>query len=296
MPDLLLEYQTYIKIGGAIAVGSACILLTGTLIKKWTSHKKAAKLREEWDSVGKDVVLLHQFAPVHSAPSLSPFPIKLETYLRMADIKYVNDFKSPRSPKGKTPWITINGQDVSDSQLAIEYLAKKFERDFSKHLSEEERAIARAFRVMVEERVYWGLVMDRWVHEEGKHVPDIMSFGNLPRPMVNYIIKSISKDAKKATFYQGLGRHSKEEIQGMIMKDLEAISVYLGNKSFFMGPEPCEVDCTMFGFICQFINCTQSGCAYTDAINREYPNLIEYHERMKDRFWPDWNDCLREKK
>ena len=45
----------------------------------------------------------------------------------MNGIKYVNDFSYPYSPdKHKSPWITVNGEDVSDSQLIIEFLAKKF--------------------------------------------------------------------------------------------------------------------------------------------------------------------------
>ena len=40
----------------------------------------------------KDVVILHQFPRGRITPSISPFVMKLETYLRMADIKYVVQF------------------------------------------------------------------------------------------------------------------------------------------------------------------------------------------------------------
>ena len=33
-------------------------------------------------------------------------------------------------PKGKTPWMTFNGKDYSDSQLCLELLAVKFQKDF----------------------------------------------------------------------------------------------------------------------------------------------------------------------
>ena len=36
----------------------------------------------------KDVVILHQFPRGYKVPSASPFALKLETYLRMADITY----------------------------------------------------------------------------------------------------------------------------------------------------------------------------------------------------------------
>lgn len=58
-------------------------------------------------------------------------------------------------PKGKTPWMTLNGEDFSDSQLCLELLASKFGKDFSSHLTEAERAIGRAFQIMAEEHLYW---------------------------------------------------------------------------------------------------------------------------------------------
>ena len=36
------------------------------------------------------------------------------------------DYESPRSAKGKVPWISAGGEGVADSQLAIEFLAEKF--------------------------------------------------------------------------------------------------------------------------------------------------------------------------
>lgn len=36
----------------------------------------------------EDVVILHQFTRARNTPSLSPFVLKLETYLRVADIPY----------------------------------------------------------------------------------------------------------------------------------------------------------------------------------------------------------------
>lgn len=42
---------------------------------------------EELDS--KDAIILHQFSrPRNGVPSLSPFCLKMETYLRMADLPY----------------------------------------------------------------------------------------------------------------------------------------------------------------------------------------------------------------
>jgi hypothetical protein len=51
--------------------------------------------------------------------------------------------------------MTFNGKDYCDSQLCLEMLASKFHKDFSSHLTAEERAIARSFQIMTEEHLYW---------------------------------------------------------------------------------------------------------------------------------------------
>lgn len=57
-------------------------------------------------------------------PSVSPFVIKLETYLRLAKIPYQVDKGDIWGPKGKTPWITYNGVHMGDSQIIIKFLSK----------------------------------------------------------------------------------------------------------------------------------------------------------------------------
>ena len=53
------------------------------------------------------------------------------------------------------PWISLDGKEMGDSQLIIEFLNKKYNKDFSSHLSSEEQAVATAMRVMVEEHLFW---------------------------------------------------------------------------------------------------------------------------------------------
>ena len=56
----------------------------------------------------------------------APFPLKLETWLRMADIPYefvVADDPN-KGPKGKSPWIEHGSMRMGDSSLIIEYLEK----------------------------------------------------------------------------------------------------------------------------------------------------------------------------
>ena len=106
----------------------------------------------KWSHLGKDVVVLHGLGRTYTCPSVSPFVIKLETFLRIAKVKYEFDHKSPFGDQGKSPWITFNGKDQSDSQLCLEYISDTLDMDMDKHLSKKDRAISRAFRVALEDR------------------------------------------------------------------------------------------------------------------------------------------------
>lgn len=79
---------------------------------------------ERWDAPSKKNLILHNLWRCRTLPNLSPYGLKLETYLKMTKIPYELDTKDGRGPKGKIPWISLNGKHVADSQLCIEFLRK----------------------------------------------------------------------------------------------------------------------------------------------------------------------------
>ncbi len=280
-----------------VCLGIASVGVVTALIWKKRSASKRAKLEEKWSQAGKDVVVLHQFPRARFCPNPSPFPIKIETFLRMFDIKYINDFQTPMSTKNKTPWITINGVHIADSQLAMEYLSKKFNMDTNKGLSSKDHAVSRAMRFLMEQDLYWCLVMDRWVFNWAKHVPDFFApvFSPLPTWLERKALHYFSKMVAKQTVAQGMGRHTRPEVEEMGLKDLEALSTFLGTKKFMMGEEPTELDCAMFCFMCMILYCSPESNIYARKIKSDYSNLTQFSARMVDKFWPDWEDvCYKE--
>jgi hypothetical protein len=85
----------------------------------------------------------------------SPPCLKLETFLRMAKIPYKPVHGWKPSTKGKMPWIEYKGNAVADSNFGIQYLSKEFGVDVNEHLNAEQKAVATAFLVMLEENTYW---------------------------------------------------------------------------------------------------------------------------------------------
>jgi hypothetical protein len=99
----ILEYQTVVK-----TVGSLVLLIATTIGLFFLQQSLKRKKRRA--GYPKDKVILHQFPRGIYAPSASPFVMKLETWLRIAEIPYKNEFSLQMSKKGQVPWITFNGE------------------------------------------------------------------------------------------------------------------------------------------------------------------------------------------
>merc|ERR1719154_432379 len=86
---------------------------------------------------------------------------------------------------------------------------------------------------------------------------------------------------------QGISRHQLEEIWEFARKDLKAVSEILGDKPFLLGDEPSTVDCVLFGHIVQFLY-IDIGFPQREVLVNECQNLVALVERIKYRYWPDW--------
>ncbi|KXJ12860.1 Failed axon connections-like [Exaiptasia diaphana] len=236
------------------------------------------------------VLILHVFPRFGSVVNVSAPCMKLETYLRMAKIPYECDHSFKTSSKGKLPWIEYNGQEIADSNFCIEFLNREFGVDVDDHLSDEQKGIARAVLVMLEENTYWTLVHYRWCSEHANEIRDL-AFANLPLPIRIPVFWSYKRTLKSELYGHGIGRHTPEEIYGIAEKDLKAVSSILGEKRFLFGDKPCLADAALFSLVSNFIftapNSTQGKLILT-----QLKNLDDHTEQMKELFYPDWDDVV----
>ncbi|XP_051880599.1 failed axon connections homolog isoform X2 [Pristis pectinata] len=270
--------KTLCLTGGALLAAAAYLL-----------HELLA-IRKEQKLDSKDAIILHQFSrPECKVPSLSPFCLKMETYLRMADLPYQNYFDGKLSPQGKMPWIEYNHQKVSGTEFIIEFLQDKLGVNLNKHLDPSERAVSRAITKMVEEHFYWAIVYCQWIdnlHETGK----ILSVSGPFSGFLKWILCHLTRGIVKREMYgHGIGRFSKEEIYTLMEKDMRALSVILGDKKYIMGPRPSTVDAAVFGQLAQAM-WTLPGTRPERLIRDELVNLAMYCKRIKRKFWPEWTE------
>ncbi|MFC3909472.1 glutathione S-transferase family protein [Legionella dresdenensis] len=233
------------------------------------------------------MITLYQFPSVWGLPNASPFCMKIETYLRMVELPYENRYvMDPRkSPKGKFPYIKIDGQPVADSELIIQFLKQKFGDSLDKGLTEQQKASAVVLDAMLSERLYWLILYSRWYTETGWAYVKPAYFSRLPALAKLFVPKAVRKKMLQALFVQGTGRHTAEEIAAMTAAAVDALAVILGEQSYFMGDEPTSIDASAFAFLANIV--WQPFEDQLKASVLKHKNLYSYCERMWCNFYPE---------
>ena len=70
---------------------------------------------------------------------------------------------------------------------------------------------------------------------------------------------------------------------------MDALSTLLGDKPFFNGEFPTTIDCTIFGHLVQFVYLPLD-IPQKAYIKENCPNLAQFVDRMRETFWPDWQE------
>lgn len=250
----------------------------------------------------QDVVYLYQFSRTPVLPSLSSFCLKVETWLRLAGIKYENvDHKLKfRSKKGQLPFIELNGEEIADSSIIIKELADRFEKDLDKDLDNEQKNVAYALTSMIENHLLWVVMWWRTKFTDdvikGYHVSLQHQLGSkIPNGILNFFFKfTYGRKGAKKVKAQGMGVHKAEEISEFGRRDLKVLSEQLGDKPFFFGDEPTSLDVVAFANLAQvyFID-KEVNYPLRDFMQENCANLVGLVNRMKERCFPDWEDMCK---
>ena len=268
---------------GKVLLAAALLGVGIKLFKKY----RASQRRQRWSQAGKDVVVLHQFMRGTNMPNLSPFALKLETFLRMANIKYVVDTEEPQGAKSKCPWITINGVELSDSELIIDYLTAYFKKPIKEELTPSQHAIGRAVQVMLDEHTIHAVAYKRYVLDKMSYILKC-----LPKEyqfLMWLFYPAFSRQLKKYFYITGIGRFSEKEVMFFLHRELRALEDVIGDKQFLLSAAPSTYDAAVFAELTQVL----IGCApeVERYVRDNHAALVRYHDRMKDKYWPDWQQC-----
>jgi glutathione S-transferase len=229
------------------------------------------------------MIVLHQFPPLWGLVNAGPFCLKLEAWLRFADLPYrvepLTDLAT--APKGKGPFIEDSGQQIGDSGLIIEHLRRSRGIDPDSHLTPAQRGVARAAGAMLEDRLYFVALHDRWLEPE--HWPIVRE--GILADMGEAVALMVQREMRTRIDAQGLGKHTPGEIYAIGAADIAALADILGGQDFLFGERPSSIDCTAFAFLHNML------CPWFDGAPRravlQHPGLVGYEHRMRRRLFPE---------
>jgi glutathione S-transferase len=237
------------------------------------------------------MIKVNKFGPAFGLPDASPFVMKVETYLRMTEQKYeTNSADVRKAPRAQLPYVDIDGKLIPDSTAIIDYLEGKRAEKLDAHLDAGQRAVAYAFKSMLEEHLYFGVLFMRWATDDGWTVfepslREMLGKMGVPSLMRGMISKSARKQVTGRTRTQGIGRQPRAELVANCIKMIDAFAEQLGDKPYFCGDKPTTYDATTYAFAAGVLCPAFDNELHKHAKTKK--NLVSYADRMKAQYWKD---------
>ncbi len=237
------------------------------------------------------MIKVYKFGPAFGLPDASPFVTKVETYLRMTDQKYETVTGDVRkAPRTQLPFVEIDGKVIPDSTVIVDHLEAARPAKLDAHLDAGQRAVALAFKSMLEEHLYFGLLFMRWATDDGWTVfepslREMLGKMGVPSLLRGIVSGSARKHTVGRTRTQGLGRQPRSEVVAICTRIIDALADHMGDRTYFCGDALTTYDATVYAFVAGTL------CPAFDNEVRKHAatkkNLVSYEARMKDRYWKE---------
>jgi len=216
----------------------------------------------------------------------------------MVGLKYENvDHKMRyKSKKGQLPFVELNGNEIADSDIIIRDLSAKFEKDLDEGLTPEQKNVSHAFESMLNNHTSWVVRWwrynnpDEFIQAAELDIKRTLN-SRLPKGLLNLLFKWGFKSNVKQAIGHGIGHHTDNEIYDFGKSDLKALSDVLMAKDYFFGKEPHLLDVVAFAHLSQFVYVPFAGMK--EWMAEETPNLVDHVDRMKRRYWSDWDEICK---
>ena len=234
------------------------------------------------------MLVLQTFRPAFGLLATSPFAAKADALLAMSGLPYAREYPDVRkAPRGKLPVLVDESKVIPDSAHIQRYLETAHGIDFDGDMTVEQRAVATAFRRLVEHHLYFINTYLRW-NDTGDAVRDEY-FAEVPGLLRNFVFNQVRKRVNRTLDLQGLSRHSRDQMLAFAYEDVNAIAAQLGSKPFMLGERATSLDATVWAAISNLIDCTLPSPVGEHA--KGHANLVAYNEHCRETFYPGGFDA-----
>ncbi len=232
------------------------------------------------------MIQLFSFGESFGVKDPSPFVLKVDAFMRICNIEFEhisNLANLQKAPKGKLPFIQDSNKTIADSEFIVQYLIQRYHLTIDEHLTDEEKILSYFIGRTLEESFYWCLVYSRWEHEATWQKIKQAFFSKLPFPIKLIAPKAARKDVKKALRYQGIGRHSEDEILTIAKNTLDMLQQQIDKKPYCFGDRISSIDATIYAFLAQVIIADLG--SPLNNLAKKYHNLINYCQAIHKKYY-----------
>ena len=235
------------------------------------------------------MLTLYGSAPAYGVCDLSPFVVKVATFCRMAGVPYETAVTDPRkAPKGKIPYVRYGEAVIADSTAIVRHLSRTH-RDLDEGMLPADRAVATAFKAMLEEHYYFCLMHARWIDPRSwaQHRATFARFlserAGVPGFVAPLVVDMIRRSTRTKLHEQGTGRHDLAEIERMACEHLDAVESLLGDKPYLFGDAPRSLDATAWAMLAATRGFDSPGAARDRIVASK--TLTAYLDRIEAKYW-----------
>lgn len=306
--DLILWSLAAIVAGGALCCTYFIRRYLKSAIRKFNDQQST-------DYTDRTVVRLHQATGAYhlNHGSLSPFCLKLEAFLKFANIPYetVNHMGNQGSPTGKIPFIEHDGRLLADSTDIIQYLESCLDDSTSelhaaasdttapvkfmstRELTREQVARGHLIQSTLENHFYFFVLYQRYICSDDNYAYYVNLLFGSQNALVRWLIRHPFKNLLRnylwnQVYAQGVARHSPERIVELARADLDAVGALLPPSGYLFSEDRLTVyDACVYGFLCNAIYGPdlKEDLGVKQYIHDEHPHMIDYVNRIRDEFF-----------
>jgi len=204
-------------------------------------------------------------------------------WLRLAGIPYEQTVEeNPRKgPKGKNPWIELDGERIGDSEIIIDLLTRRYGVNLDEGLTAEQMSLGHAWRRTFEEHFHQVLEWELMLHPVGAVWLRRRLGLQMPSLIVSPVFLMLQSHFRRQLYARGIARHAPEVIAEKGRADLNAIAAFLGDRPFLLGERPTSADTAVFGLLAPMVYWPMATPVASHA--KSLANLAAYCERMRKR-------------
>ncbi len=223
------------------------------------------------------------FSADFGLPAGGPFDLKLLAWLNLAGIPYEQTFQDDtrKAPKGKNPWIELDGERVADTEIIIDLLGKHFNVDVDQGLTAEQKALGHAWRRTFEEHFHQVLEWELLVHPAGAAHMKASLEAKMPPVVGTLVFKMMSSHMRKQLHARGLARHSPDVIEAKGRADLDALATFLADRPYLVADRATSFDAAVFGLLAPMVYWPMETPVAQYA--RRLPSIKAYCDRLKQQ-------------